>query len=879
MRRLREFLRRFGGLFNKRRKDRELDEEIESHLQMHIEDNLRLGMTPEEARRQALIRLGGIESTKEAYRDQRGLPLLEILCEDLRYGARQLRKHPGFSAVALLTLALGIGANTAIFSVVNSVLLKPLAYDNPGQLVGVWEAPQPGQRNSVSPGAFLDWKEQAEVFDSLSLVDETAKNLTGKGDPERLKGMAMSASGLEMLRLRPLLGRTFMPQEDQPGNNKVVVLAHGFWMRRFGGNPNVMDQTIQLNDETYTIIGVLGRRALLWEEAEFVIPFTLPPSDRNQRSANWLKVMGRLKNGITIEQAQAAMDTLALRLKPLYPAHKQTWGVTLVPMRDQLTGNIKPTLLVLLGAVSFVLLIACGNVASLLLARASGRQKEMAIRAALGATRGRVIRQLLTENVLLSAWGGMLGVLLAYWGVRVISQLTAIQLPRVHEISVDVRALGFALFVSVASGLVMGLFPAVQASRLDLNDTFKEGARGSAGGAPGRVRGALIAAEVALSLMLLIGAGLLLNSFVRLSFVPPGINAEHGLAMRIDLPSQKYPDAERRAVFFEQVMERINGLPGVEYSGVTQTLPLAGYCPETMFTILGRAPQDGTRYTVGMDFSTAGYFQAVGIPLLKGRTFDQRDKADAPGVVVVNETLAREYFPNEDPIGKRLHLLEPNTGRMDAEWEIVGIVGNVHQHGLTEPVKPCVYRPLSRSFIWHGGNLIVRSANDPAALVKSVRQAVLDVDPSQPVANVQTLKEIVAMSVAQRRFLLCVVGGFAAAALLLAVIGLYGVMGYAVSQRTREIGVRMALGAQRRDVIGMVVGQGMRLVAVGVGLGLVGAFALSRMLQSFLYEIKPSDPLTFALIPLVLSAVALVACWIPARRASKVDPMIALRYE
>ncbi len=792
---------------------------------------------------------------------------------DLKFAFRQLLKNPGFTAVAVLTLALGIGANTAIFSVVDGVLLKPLPYERPGQLVQVWEAPGPGKRNSASPGAFLDWKEHSTVFESLSLRQNTAMNLTGDGEPERISGLAMSTSGLQIFRARPLLGRTFASDEDQPGKDKVAVLSHGFWQRRFGGETNVVGREIQLNDQSYTVIGVLPPRFLPWDKAEFVIPKAIAPDEANQRSAHWLQVIGRLKPGVTVAQAQSEMNALAARLKPLYPAFKKDWGVTIVPMHEQITGNVKPTLLVLAGAVGFVLLIACANVANLLLAKASARQKEMAIRAALGASRWRVIRQLLVESVLLSLLGALLGLLLTFWSVGTLTSITAVSLPRAQDVGLDLRVLGFALLVSLVAGVAFGLVPALQPSRPDLNDMLKEGARTSGTGPRNRVRSGLIVSEVALSLVLLIGAGLLLNSFVRLSNVPPGINPQNVLTMQVTLPDKKYPDAERRAAFFERTLERIENLPGVEAAGAVWTMPLAGYSPDTSFTVFGRPGQPATSYQTDFDFCSPDYFRAIGIPLLKGRFFEQRDRADAPRVVIINEALAREHFPNEEPLGKRIQL-----GKIDEQWEIMGVIGNVRQRGLGESVRPSVYRPLA--FIWSGnGHLVVRTTGAPLGMAESVRKTILEVDPSQPVANVRTMEEVIAASVAQRRFILMLLGGFAGAALLLAGIGLYGVIAYAVSQRTREIGIRMALGATRSAVLALVLRQGMKLAGIGVLLGTAGGLGLTRVLTGFLYEVKPTDPATFVSVSLILTLVAVLACWLPARRAAKVDPMEALRYE
>ncbi|MBX3733769.1 MAG: ABC transporter permease [Verrucomicrobiae bacterium] len=795
--------------------------------------------------------------------------------KDLKFACRQLLKNPGFTAVAVLTLALGIGATTAVFSIVDSVLLKRLPYDEPGQLVQVWEAPGPGQRNWVSPGAFLDWKEHGNFFEDLSLLDGRELNLTGEGEPERVSGLGMSASGLKILRARPVLGRGFAPDEDQPGKDQVVVLGHGFWQRRFGGDVSVVGRTIQLNDQSHTVIGVLAPTALPWGPSDFVVPIAVGPSAVNERGSHWLQAFGRLKPGETVERAETELSAVAAQLRPLYPAWKQGWGATLVPLHEQITGDTKPTLLVLFGAVGCVLLIACSNVANLLLAKSSGRQKEMAVRAALGAGRWRIVRQLLTESVLLSLAGASLGLLLALWGVEMVKHLNAVNLPRAGELGLDLRMLGFAMLVSLLAAVVFGLVPALQTSRINLNDMLKDGARTSSTGPRNRVRSGLIIAEVALSLVLLVGAGLLLNSFVRLAHVPPGINPQNVLTMQVSLPEKKYPDAARRTDFFERALERIGALPGVEAAGVVGKRPVRGGSMDTTFTIAGRSDAPPTGHGVDFDFCTPYYFQAAGIPLRKGRPFAWSDKVGSPRVVIINEALARQHFPNQDPLGQRIHL-DVATGNLDEGWEIVGVVGDVRQHGLGKEVRSCVYRPQAYSFMG-SGNLLVRTAIAPLALAETVRKAVLEIDPDQPVANIQTMENAIAGSLSQQRFVLVLLAGFAGAALLLAAIGLYGIIAYAVTQRTREIGIRMALGASRRDVLGLVVSHGMKLAAVGLVLGLAGAFGLTRVLVRMLYEVKPTDPATFAGVSLVLLGVALFACWLPARRAARVDPMVALR--
>jgi predicted permease len=869
---------RLHALLHRSEMERELDEELRHHIEQQTEQNIRLGMNPEEARCAARKAFGGVEQAKERSRDARGVRWLEDLWHDLRFGARMLLKKPGFTLIALLTLALGIGANTAIFSIVNGVLLKPLPYEQPDQLVQLWEAPRVGALGAASPGAFLDWKEQSTSFESLSLLHNTDLNLTGEGEPERISGVKMSAGGLQILRARPMLGRVFAPDEDQPGREKVIVLTHRLWQRRFGGDTNIVGRSIQLSDQGYTVIGVLPPGFLPWDEPEFIIPSSVASEDANRRDAHWLNVFGRLKPGLTVEQARAEVNALSARLKPLYPAYKKNFVVNIAPMQELMTGDIKPILLLLLGAVGFVLLIACANIANLLLARALARQREMAIRAALGASRWRVIRQLLTESVLLALTGALLGLLLAFWSVDALSHLTGVHLPRAQEVGLDLRVLGFALCVSLLSGLAFGLAPAVQASKPDLNETLKERGRGSQGSARNGVRSSLIVSEVALALILLIGAGLLLNSFFRLTNVPPGVNPKNALTMQISLPDKKYPNVERRAAFYQQTLERIENIPGIEAAGVTRTMPLAGSSPSTFFSIVGRPGQPESGYLTDFDFCTPGYFQAAGIPVRTGRLFEQSDRPGAARVVLINETLARQYFPNEDPLGKLIHL-ETFTGKIDEGWEIIGIVGDVRQRGQTQNVRPCVYRPQAFSFGGSDGHLVIRTTGASMAIAESVRKAILEVDPSQPVANVRTMEDVLGASVAQRRFITMLLGGFAATSLLLAAIGLYGVIAYGVSQRTHEIGIRIAMGAQARDILQLVVWHGMKLALIGVGLGLIGSLVLTRLLKTLLYGVSATDPATFALIALSILGVALLACYLPARRATKVDPVVAIKYE
>jgi putative ABC transport system permease protein len=808
--------------------------------------------------------------------------------KDVRYAARVLLKSPGFTAVAVLAVALGVGANTAIFSVVNAVLLKPLPYRDPGQLVLIYHNyPKLDLKAPTSAAGYVYYRDHNKSFSDVAGFTPSSVNLTGEGEPERLSVMQVTANLFPMLGSQPEQGRVFSADENQAGKEKVAVLSDAFWRRRFAGLP-VMGKALTLNGEPYTIVGVMPPQFQLGREfsgqsPDLWTPITFKPEQLDPSSSmtvEYLNVLARLNPGVDIRQAQAEMDSMAADLRRQYmpDMDASNWGLLLAPLDEFVVGKIRTALWVLLGAVLFVLLIACANVANLLLARAAVRQKEIAVRTALGASRWRVVRQLLTESLLLSLVGGGLGLLLAMWGVDLLLKLNDNRLPRANEIGLDARVLLFTLGVSLLTGVVFGLAPAFQTSGVNLHDTLKEGGRSGRGGVRRGVRNALVIAEVSFAVVLLVGAGLLMRSFVLLEQVNPGFQPRGLLALQVSLPPNKYADKTARAAFDRQMLEAVRALAGVKEAATTTTLPMSGWNQSGSFDIEGRpnAPgQDsphGSRWMASDD-----YFQTMQIPLLRGRYFDAHDTADAPGVVIIDDALARKYWPNEDPLGKRITF--EGTEQQPRWREVVGIVGHVKNEGLEGESRAQYYVPYAQRADSPNLFLVVRDAGDPASLAPAVRGAIAGVDKDLPVFRVMTVERVVSDSLAQRRFSMTLFAIFAGLALLLAVVGLYGVMSYTVAQRTHEIGIRVALGAQGRDVLRMVVGQGMLLVGVGVLLGLGGALALTRVMSSLLYGVSATDPLTYAGIALLLAAVALLASYVPARRAMKVDPMVALRYE
>ncbi|HKP88091.1 MAG TPA: ABC transporter permease [Blastocatellia bacterium] len=812
---------------------------------------------------------------------------MDTLLQDLRYGFRMLAKKPGFTLVAVVALALGIGANTAIFSVVNTVLLRPLPYKSPDQLMIVWED---GTRygfpkDTPAPANFIDWRDQNQVFESMAAIADQTFNLTGTGEPEKIEGQRVSATFFPMFGVDPMLGRWFLPEEDQPGAGRTVIMNYGLWQRRFGSDPDIVGKPVTLNGQPYTVVGVMPKEfrfpdpyQISTEETALYVPLAFSSEEASNRGGHYLIVYARAKAGVTRQQAQAEMDTIAARLEQQYPDTNMSLGATVVTLHEQIVGDIKPALLILLGIVGLVLLIACANVANLLLARAIARQKETAIRTALGASRKRLVSQFLTESVLLAALGGVAGLLLALYGLKLLEALIPPNLSQAKGISIDATVLGFTFLVSLLTGVVFGLVPALQASRPNLNETLKEGGKGTSGGGRSRLRNVLVISEVALALVPLIGAGLLINSFLKLRSVDPGFNPDNLLTMNVVLPRSKYTDQARRTAFYDELLQRVESLPGVESAGVITNLPLTFKGNNNGVTIEGRPepPPDQVPIVITRTISPS-YFHTMGIALLKGREFNRQDAQDAPGAVVVSEATARSFWPGEDAIGKRIKLGGYNS---DEPWlSVVGVVKDVRQFELDIDPKPQIYLPYSQILYLAPRDLVVRTTGDPLSLAAAVRGEVWAIDKDQPVSNISTMSQIMSRSVARQRFNTLLFGLFAGVALALAAVGIYGVMSYSVTQRTHEIGIRMALGANPGNVLRLVVGQGLKLVAAGVAIGLAFAFALTRLMESLLFGVSATDPATFALISLALVAVALFASYIPARRATKVDPMVALRYE
>lgn len=873
----------------------EIVEELAQHLEDVYQRSLRSGATEAEATNAALQELATDDLLqKEMRRSQTpfkesavaGGPakssLIADLLHDLRYAARLQRKNPGFTIVAIIALALGIGANTAIFSVVNTVLLRPLPYKDPDRLVMVWEdASKYGYpRDTPAAANYVDWRDQNQVFEGMAAIADSSFNLTGAGDPERLEGRRVSANLFSLLGVDPHIGRVFTAAEDQPGAQRVVLLSYALWQRRFGGDPNIVGQALTLNGESYVVVGVMPARFQFpTSDDQAWVPIAFTQQEAGNRGRHYLQVVARLKPGVSLAQAQSEMSTIASRLQQQYPQQNAELGATVQPLQEHLVGDIRPALLVLLGAVGLVLLIACANVANLLLARAAVRQKEIAVRVALGARRWRLIRQFLTESVLLSTLGGLVGLAIAYGGLLLLKAFIPENVSQAREISIDLKVLGFTFLVSVATGLIFGLAPAIQAARFNQIETLKEGGRDAATGGGGkRLRGLLVTAEVAISLVLLIGAGLLINSFLRLRNVDPGFRAENLLTMKIVLPQPKYADFERRSAFYTDLVQRVQSLAGVRSAAVTTNLPLYRQGNSIGIGIEGQPPPPpGQERIVVTRIVSPGYFDTMGIQLMRGRQLTEQDTETTPNAVVISETMARRYWPGEEAIGKRI-----SAGRVTSpeDWiQVVGVVKDVRQFQLNAEPRPQMYLSYRQAGFFEPRDLVVKTDVDPSSLAATVRKAVWEIDKDQPVSNIRTMEEILADSIARQRFSMLLLAIFAAVALVLAGVGIYGVMSYSVAQRTHEIGIRMALGAQTGAVLKLAVGYGLKLVIAGIVIGLIAAFALTRVMATLLFGVTATDPATFTLISLLLVAVAALASYVPARRATRVNPIIALRYE
>jgi len=806
---------------------------------------------------------------------------MQTLLQDLRYGARMLLKRPGFTLIAVLTLALGIGANTAIFSVVNAVVMRPLPFPASERLVRLYEketdAATPSERLEVAPANFLDWRRQSRTLQEIAAWGSDEEALAGGGQTESVKAAFVSANFFSVLGVSPWQGQSLTPADDQPGHDSVAMLSFGLWQRRFGGAANIIGQQVQIDGSAYTVMGIMPAGFEYPRGAEIWTPLALNANQTLTREAHFLQVIARRRADASLAQVRAEMETIAGTLAQQYPATNKHWTVNVLPLLEDEIGQVRPTMLLLLGAVGLVLLIACANVSSLLLARGATRQAEITVRAALGASRGRIVRQLLTESALLAGLGGSLGLLLALWGTDALLALSPTEIPRLQTVSVDSRVLGFTLALTLLTGLLFGLVPALQAARINLHEALKESGRGTAQTpTQRRIFSVLVVAEIALALVVLVGAGLLLNSFLRLRRVELGIQTPNVLTVEVNLPSAHYSDSElrtQRLNFYGQVILRLQALPGVIAVGAIDSLPLSGSQREWTFRQEGQTLAPSERPVAGFQVATTDYFRAMGIELRRGRAFTAADRYETPQVVIVNESFARRFYPNEDPLGQRILI----RNRPQA-CEIVGIVNDVRHFGPQKEPGPEMYVPYNQLAVG-GVPLVVRTQSEPAALAEAVRKEIAAVAPEVAIGKIRTMTQLMTAALAERRFALLLLGMFAGVALLLAAVGIYGVMAYAVTRRHHEFGVRLALGAQAQDLLWLVLRQGLTLALAGMALGVAAALTLTRLMNTLLFGVSATDPLTFVGVALLLTFVALLACWLPARRATKVDPMIALRCE
>jgi putative ABC transport system permease protein len=879
MRWLRGWLLRLGELFRKGPREKELAAEMESHLAMHIEDNLHAGMSAEEARRQALIKLGGIEQTKENYRERRGIPFLETALQDLRYGARMLLKNPGFTAVAVLTLALGIGANTAIFSIVNGVLLQPLPYPHPEQLAVVARtAPRFDHPVPVSGPNFLDWRARARQFRFLAGFDGRGFTVMLGNEPELVLGAAVSPNFLSVLEVAPILGRNFVEQEEHTGNDHIALITHAFWKERLGADPGWIGRILTINNQPFTVVGILPHdfRYVMMGDAQIFIPLNL---EKTLRGNNFMSVIGRMKQGVSLRQAQSEMDSIARALAKEYPADDAEQGAIVIPMLSRVGHRIREALLIMLAAVALVLLIACANVGNLLLAQGVRRRGEIAVRSALGAGAGRLVRQCVTESVLLGLLGCALGLLVGYFGLQAFLVLSPGNVPRLEEIQISLPVLLFSLAIATFASILFGLVPAARISRMNLADCLKEGStRATSGAERGLVRQSLVVAEIALSLVLLAGAGLAVRSFMKLLSADPGYDSRNLLTFYLGPPVRRAAQAED---FYRRVLERMSAIPGVLSVAMSHSIPPGGEEVDGP-VITSEHPDMDPNHAPDIVYNpiSPNYFRTMRLPLLAGREFSSADVHGASPAVILNEAAARSLFPGESAVGLRVKL---GADDLTAWWTVVGVVADERYFGWDSDRTPTAYLPASQilqdGMPDYDAAIILRTNSEPLSFLPAVRSAMASIDSHMALLGPESMEQRLGHTFAPHRFNMALLTAFASLALLLASVGIYGVMTQFVAQRTHEIGVRMALGARPREVARLVLGQGVRLALLGLAIGMVVAAASTRLIRSLLYGVSASDPMTFVFVASLLMGVVLVACLVPACRAMRVDPIVALRYE